>query len=143
MSVVVQTPIGVTVSSNAVSTLDFGLITITPSGQSGTLSVTFSNQSGAQITSFALSFATTGSPFTAAAPSLTTLNNGQSDTVQLTFTGPGDVSTEVPSTLPKTVTKKTVTCKKGLVKKKVKKKEVCVKSKSKKARKSSHGKGSH
>jgi len=61
----------------------------------------------------------------------------------LTFTGPGDVSTEVPSTLPKTVTKKTVTCKKGLVKKKVKKKEVCVKSKSKKARKSSHGKGSH
>ena len=87
----VETPIGVALasnSSNPVSTLDFGPITITSSGQTGTLSVEFTNQSGEQITNFALSFGTAA--FTAAAPSLMTLTNGQTNTVLLTFTGPGD-----------------------------------------------------
>jgi hypothetical protein len=61
-----------------------------------------------------------------------------------TFSGPGDVATEVPSTLTKAVTKKTTPkCKRGYVRKKVKKKETCIKIKSKKkAKKSNHGRPS-
>jgi WD40-like Beta Propeller Repeat len=55
-----------------------------------------------------------------------------------TFSGVGNLTSEVAPPPKRVVTKKTVKCRKGYVKKK----ERCVKVKSKKAKKSTHGKGS-
>ncbi|HTX31957.1 MAG TPA: matrixin family metalloprotease, partial [Solirubrobacteraceae bacterium] len=88
----VPIPLGLTVSSNPVSSLDFGSATIGPSGPGGTLSVTLTNQSGQTISGLGLSFAS-GASSLFSAPALTTaqqtLTNGASETVQLTFASTG------------------------------------------------------
>ncbi len=86
----VPIPIGLTVSSATVTTLDFGSLTVGSTGPGGTLSVTLANQSGRTISDLQLSFLSgPSSSFSASPSSVMTLASGASQPVTLTFAGTG------------------------------------------------------